>query len=291
MYYYIINPAAGSGAINQVQEKLREFLKQLGIPGEFVKTTGPGEATKMTRLAIEKGYTTIVAVGGDDTVNEIINGVTDEKVAVGIIPMGASNGLAKHFGLTNWQQACTVLAARRITSYRLMAAGQHVFLSSLSLGFETDLDKNVDISSSKLRSRLGQFKAGWGRAQSYQSLACQMKVDNLAIDCQIFSLSVANQKFLNPLLDNQLVVSLTEAPSNRQLGSYIWQRLRGDSPLEEKATTRLYGTKVLIETEPASSIMVDGKVAGRTPIAIRLTERNLRIITEKPEVGLAGLDH
>lgn len=288
MYYYIVNPAAAGGAVNQVQDKLRDFLKELGISGEFAKTTGPGDAAKMTAAAIEKGYTTIVAVGGDDTVNEIINGVTEDKVAVGIIPMGSSNSLARHFGLLGWQQACTVLAARRITTYRLMAAGQRYFLSSLSLGFETDLDKNVDSSDPKLRSRLRQFKAGWGRAQNYQSLDCTMKLDDLSIESRVFSLSVANLKFLDPLQEDQLVVSMTESPGNRrQMGPYIWQRLRGGSPLQESATTRLYGSKVLIETEPVSSIMIDGKVAGRTPIAVRLTDRQIRIITEKPETGLS----
>ena len=83
---------------------------------------------------------------------------------------------------------------------------------------------------------------------------------------------------------------MAESPGRRQLGPYIWQRLRGDSPLQDSATTRLYGTKVLIETEPASSIMIDGKVAGRTPIAVRLADRHIRIITEKPAVGLGQLE-
>src|SRR4051812_6735399 len=109
MYYYIINPTSGRGAINNIQEKLRSTLQQLGIDGEFAKTTGPGDATKMAKAAADKGSKTIVAVGGDDTVNEVINGLAESSVAIGIIPIGTSNELANQFGINHWQQACTVL--------------------------------------------------------------------------------------------------------------------------------------------------------------------------------------
>ncbi|HSX15139.1 MAG TPA: diacylglycerol kinase family protein, partial [Candidatus Saccharimonadales bacterium] len=268
MYYYIINPAAGKSSINSLQQKLRERLGALGIGGEFAKTTGPGDATKMASAAIEKGYTTIVAVGGDGTVNEIINGITQESVAVGIIPLGTSNTLAKHFGINSWQQACTVLASRRISTYNLMAAGKNYFLSSLSLGFETELDKTVDSPDSRLSSRLKHLSKSWGQARSHPTLECHLELDNLEIDCTVFSLIVSNQKFQNPLLENRMVVNIAEKPSPRQLSSYLVARFRGQMVHEDHATTRVYGTKLTIDAKPGASIMIDGKVAGRTPIAI-----------------------
>ncbi len=282
MYYYVINPAAGKGAINSLQDKLRIRLKDLGIAGEFAKTTGPGDATKMTKAAIDKGFTTIVAVGGDGVVNEVINGARDGKAAIGIIPIGSSNALASQLGINNWQQACDVLAARRVTSYGLIAAGQKFFLSSLTLGFETDLDKNIDTSPSDFRSRLQQFRAGWGHARNFRTLKCSIAVDDkFVLHADIFTLTLANQKFANPLADNQLVVCLTDKPSKRQLTSYLWQLLKGVKPLEETATTRFFAQRVVITTEPVTGIMVDGQLTGRTPIAIRLTDHRIRFITEK----------
>src|SRR5947208_682989 len=99
MYYYIINPSAGGGAINQIQDKLRARLQTLGISGEFAKTTGPGDATKMAAAAISSGATTVVAVGGDGTVNEVVNGISKDQVAVGIIPIGHTNFLANRLGI------------------------------------------------------------------------------------------------------------------------------------------------------------------------------------------------
>lgn len=281
MYYYIVNPAAGKGSIAANQDKLRARLKELGIDGEFAKTTGAGDATKMAKLAIEKGYTTIVAVGGDGTVNEVVNGISKEQVAVGIVPMGASNLLAHRMGITSWQQACEVLAARRLTSYGLIAAGHKYFLSTLTLGFETDLDKKVETApDSGLRSRMGKFAQGWGHASEYEPLSCKIVVDETyEIEAPVFSLSITNQKFEDPLAENRLEITLVDKPGRRQLGSHLWSMLKKER-LEE-GVTRFGARKVIIETNPPTGLNIDGQITGRTPIAIRLTNKQIRFITEK----------
>lgn len=287
MYYYVFNPTAGGGRSN-LQDKLRTRLRALGIDGEFAKTTSGGDATKLAKLAIEKGYTTIVAVGGDGTVNEVINGITGDQAAVGIIPLGNSNLIAAQLGINGWEQACEVLAARRLTSYGLIAAGQNFFLSTLTLGFETELDKTLDNDVSGLRGRAKQFRQSWGHASQFAALRCRIKVDDrYEMECDLFTLSVTNQKFLSPLAENKLVISLSDRPGARQRAAYLWQLLRGGSPLEEAATTRFPADRVIIETDPPTGLTVDGKLAGRTPIAIRLTDRRIRFITEKAASRLA----
>ncbi|MBW4061382.1 hypothetical protein HJC99_02320 [Candidatus Saccharibacteria bacterium] len=285
MYYYIVNPAAGRGQLKNVQDKLRARLIELGIGGEWARTTSPGEAAKMAQAAAAKGHTTIVAVGGDDTVNEVINGLgTAENVAVGIIPLGSTNRLSSQLGITSWQQACVLLAARRLTPYSLIAAGQKFFLSTLTLGFETELDKQVDTSPTNLRGRASQLKTAFTQARSYESLHAKIMVDDdISIEADIFSLSIANQKFLNPLADNRLIVTMSDHPGRSlRTAGHVWQLLRDRGRAgEDTATTRFLARRVVIETTPASSIMVDGKVASRTPIAIRLTDRRIRFITEK----------
>lgn len=293
MYYYIVNPAAGKGGIKQSQDKLRQMLDELGIRGEWAQTTGPGEATKMASAAVAKGHTTIIAVGGDDTVNEVINGITSENVAIGIIPTGNINSLANQLGISSWQQACAVLAARRLTSYSLIAAGQKFFLSTLTMGFETELDKQLDTIPTGIQGKLSQFLAGWNHAKDFKALRCHIKVDdNYTVESDVFSLSIANQKFLNPLSSNRLLVSLSDRPAKRlQLGSFLWQLIRNGTAgahVEETATTRFLAERVIIDTSPSTGMMVDGKVAGRTPIAIRLTNRKVRFITERLESGMRG---
>ncbi|HVE80799.1 MAG TPA: diacylglycerol kinase family protein [Candidatus Dormibacteraeota bacterium] len=284
MYYYIINPAAGKGAINNIQDKLRSRLTELGISGEFAKTTGPGDAAKIAELAVKKGMNTIVAVGGDDTVNEVINGISRENnTAIGIIPTGSSNLLAGHLGIHDWQQACEVLAARRITSYGLIAAGQKFFLSTLVLGFETQLEDRAENGSKEgLKDKIKQFKTSFDQAKNFKPLKCKITVDSkYELTSPLFSLTVANQKFDNPLADNKLIISLTEKPSRWDLTNYAWQLLKKTPGRLENISTRVKADRAVIEINPETQVMIDGNLAGKTPIVIRLTDRRIRFITEK----------
>lgn len=283
MYYYIVNPTAGRGTINSIQDKLQSNLEALGIAGEFVKTAGPGDATRLAEKAIAAGNNTIVVVGGDETVNEVLNGLGDKPVAIGIVPVGRSNKLAHQLGIQDWKSAGPILAGRRLVSYNLIASGQKVFLSDLSLGFETDLDKQLEPKPDKLRHRLPQFVRSFRHGRTFQALATTIKVDGrYELDCQLFSLKVSNQKFHDPSSDNKLLVSLSSQPNRRQLATYLWRGNYHNRSNEDHVDTRFYAKRIIIDTEPSTGIMIDGKVSGRTPIAIRLTDQEVNFISGKP---------
>lgn len=282
MYYYIINPAAGNGAAHSLQDKLRTELKSLGIGGEFVTTTGQGDATRLASQAIAKGYTTIVAVGGDETINEIINGVTSESAAIGVIPIGSTNKIAAQLGIHGWQQGCAVLAARRIAEYALIAAGDDFFLSSLTLGFETELPEAQTPTGKNLKERALHFRDSFKRAQNYQPIKCQIKVDDAyTVRTDVFSLNVTNQKFISSTAPNELSVSITDRPSKRQLSNLLLRGTKAES-LGELATTNFQGKKILLTATPPVNVAIDGKIVARTPLTIRLTDRRVRFIVEKP---------
>ncbi|NTU69821.1 acylglycerol kinase family protein, partial [bacterium] len=113
MYFYIVNPASGGARINKIQTKLLSLLRENKIYGEFVKTTGKGDAARLVHIAIEKGATNIIAVGGDSTVSEVINEVYKTDAVFGIIPIGKTNVLAHSLGINSWQDSIKVLAKRK----------------------------------------------------------------------------------------------------------------------------------------------------------------------------------
>src|SRR5262249_50593504 len=132
----------------------------------------------------------------------------------------------------------------------------------------------------------------FNRARNFRSLRCKVDVDgHYKIECDLFALSIANQKFLNPLADNRLIVAISDRPGQIGLGRMVWNSIRDRGSArtsEDSATTKFFAHRVVIETDPPTGIMVDGKVAGRTPIAIRLTERRIRFVTEKVVADFKG---
>jgi diacylglycerol kinase family enzyme len=131
---------------------------------------------------------------------------------------------------------------------------------------------------------LGRLWQARNHAQDYQTLQCKIVIDEqLELTAPLFSLNVTNQKFEDPLADNRLLITLVDRPSGRQLVSYLWNVVKRDAI--DEGVSRFGAKKVVIETTPPTGLMIDGKVSGRTPIAIRLTNKQIRFITEKQIVS------
>lgn len=98
----IVNPEARTSRKLQVISELRKEAR-----GACVRLThGPGEAESIAREAIEQGYRTVVAGGGDGTVNEVLRGVAGRDVKLGVLPLGTMNVFARELGLPlNWREA------------------------------------------------------------------------------------------------------------------------------------------------------------------------------------------
>jgi YegS/Rv2252/BmrU family lipid kinase len=99
--YVVVNPTAGSGRAKNIAEFLIEEVRHLGVADAKLKfTKAKGDATTITSEAIIKGATMIIAVGGDGTVNEVVNGFfqnnnkLNQECELGIINCGTGGGLA-----------------------------------------------------------------------------------------------------------------------------------------------------------------------------------------------------
>jgi len=290
MYYYIANPISGRNRLAQIQPKLLHALHSLGVEGSWLTTTAPGEVQAAATQAVAKGFTTIVAIGGDDTFSEVLNGLVGrDNVAAGVIPIGLNNRLASRLGLTDWHEACRALATRRLTSYSLIAAGQKYFLSALELGITTSLDKHADRNATGLTGQARQLAASLNQARQFEALKYNIEVDQAyTLSGKLFSISVTNCRFANPQAKDKLVIEIYDHPQ-RQLAASRFKlgaiRHRHHSAADHGVSTRIFANSIVLATEPTESIMVDGRVAGRTPIAIRLTDTQARIITAKPKPG------
>lgn len=96
----IVNPISGTKDKRSDIEKMLMLLSDSGIDGEAIYTQRPKHAVELAVAGIGQGYETIVAVGGDGTVNEVASVLSDTNVKMGIIPYGSGNGLARHLNIS-----------------------------------------------------------------------------------------------------------------------------------------------------------------------------------------------
>jgi YegS/Rv2252/BmrU family lipid kinase len=97
----IYNPASGQHSARRkaaIQAAL-EVLREAGITAKAFTTSGVGNATEQAQNAIDNGFDTIIACGGDGTVHEVLQSVVGTDVALGVVPLGTANALAADLGL------------------------------------------------------------------------------------------------------------------------------------------------------------------------------------------------
>jgi diacylglycerol kinase family enzyme len=103
MYYYIVDPTPNTNAA-RVAQKLQELITPMGISGEISVANPARSAEELTYMGIDKGYTTIVAVGGEqlaNTIATILLNESREKIAFGVIPLNAGALLPQMIGVAN----------------------------------------------------------------------------------------------------------------------------------------------------------------------------------------------
>ena len=105
MYFFIVNYGGGSGRGRKTWRDIRGILEAEAVPYHAFRTRYPGHATRLTveilrRYGSAEAPVSLVVVGGDGTVNEVLNGITDfEKVWLGVIPTGSGNDFVRGHGL------------------------------------------------------------------------------------------------------------------------------------------------------------------------------------------------
>ena len=286
MYYYIINPASGGGKINKVQDKLKDRLRELGIAGEFAKSTGPGDVARLTKMAIERGYKTIVSVGGDGTINEIINAVGNANVALGIIPMGSSNELANMLGITDWTMACNILAARKVEEVDLGLINDKLFVTAASIGFDNIL---FELKKGQKADIFGKFAFNAklsAATRSYKPLHLEFNFDDkYFVETDCFNFSLSNGAFLTYLpqkskpQDNMLDAVLISHLSHGDAMKYGQGTLDLSKKLGQISV--FHTKKIKITSKDPVAVSADGKAVAETPVTIEVSDRKLKVIVSK----------
>jgi diacylglycerol kinase (ATP) len=147
-FFAIVNPAAGGGRSAKLAGPALARLRQQGLRIDVLASTGQGHAVQLAREAYDQGYRRFLAVGGDGTAHEILNGVfvgrrSVQRIALGFLPLGTGNSFLRDFAQDGAAASMQALLAGRTRSADLLrlthATGEIYSFNLLSVGFAADV--------------------------------------------------------------------------------------------------------------------------------------------------------
>ena len=280
----IQNPKSNVGNSRKFELILKNKFSNSVV--EFMKTAYPGHAIAIARRATREKVDTIVAVGGDGTVNEVLNGIVGSDVAMGIIPTGTANDLASYYRLPrNIENACDIILQRRILRADLILVNNRYFITAGGLGFPSEVASIVNRFKSRSRAGilLGQILAS--KLYIFASFLAIFKEhhQNLLKVCwngssltsDTLSLTINNQPFLGKNFvispdavndDGIFDVCLIENSKTRAgILSILIKVLVGKHIYS--SSVKMWRTATLIvETDIPKSFLIDGELLQKSKI-------------------------
>jgi YegS/Rv2252/BmrU family lipid kinase len=186
MFHFIVNPNAGSK--NKAKyRKLIQLIKSNDAHSIW-ETTEPLEAVDFAKKALEQGATRIIAVGGDGTINEVASVLVGKSIALGIIPVGSGNGLARHLNIPlNYKKAFQKALVGATIKIDVGHINNRPFFCTAGVGFDAAVAHRF--ANSKGRGLLNYIKATIITLFKYKPI--QVSINNAPVE-NIFSLSIAN---------------------------------------------------------------------------------------------------
>jgi YegS/Rv2252/BmrU family lipid kinase len=184
----IVNPAAGHGRCGRQATGALDRIRASGIPLDAEITTRPGHATELARAAYRRGTRRFLAVGGDGTACEIVNGLVPtnhSSAQLAFLPLGTGNSFLRDFtdrgGVDETIAAIARAAPRRCDVLRLAGDADRVIyaINQIGIGFIADVAATANRSYKGL-GELGYVVAGLARTVALRQYSCPVRVDGEA---------------------------------------------------------------------------------------------------------------
>jgi diacylglycerol kinase (ATP) len=203
---FIHNPVSGVRKFNRFGEMVQQHLDLDKFEFEIRETKSPKDAMRLASVAVQDNFEIVVAVGGDGTINEVIQGIGNADIILGIIPGGSGNGLARHLEIPlEPEKAILLINKFNLKTIDIATINGYPFASIAGLGF----DARVASKYRKVRRR-GLY--GYARviAQeffSYREREYTLTFNGQQITRKAVLLSIANS--------NQFGYNTIIAPSSK----------------------------------------------------------------------------
>jgi len=299
----IVNMAAGGGKTEKDWASIAQVLQREGIRYEPYFTDRRLHASIIARNKIKEGYSKIIVVGGDGTMNEVINGVFAQnrihttEVMLGMISVGTGNDWAKTFNIPSDYEGAVKTIKRQLTfiqdaglvNYRKNGKEwNRYFINIAGMGFGARVVERTNRMKEKGKSgALLYFYNIFYSLLRYRSKQAVIEIDGQSFDRNIFSLNVGIGKYNgggmiqvpHAIADDGLYsITLIKKMGKLNVIANIKKLYNGTITQHSKVETYM-AKSVQIEGSSLLKVETDGESLGHGPVRFEIIPRSVRVIS------------
>lgn len=305
-WFAIVNPNAGSRKGEKDWPYIAKMLGKAGIQFNHILTHHRLHALRLTRKFVEMGYRNLIVVGGDGTLNEVVNGIFTQKkypsdaVTIGVIPVGTGNDWCKMFGIPYDYEGAIKLITERQTflqdvgwvKFSQTGIEKNRFFANMTgMGYDALVAEKTNKQKDRGKGGpLSYFYNIFASLFSFKESQTEIIVDDIeSLKAPVFTMNVGICKFNgggmmqlpfavadDGKLDMTVITKLSRFTVVRSV-----RKLFDGSFISLPQVHTFQGRIFEVKADPPLFIEVDGESLGHSPFKFGLIPKSLRIVVGK----------
>lgn len=283
--WFVVNFFSGTLSFDKKQDIIKEINKYPNC--KIFKTDYPLHAAKIAQNAVKSNIKTVVAIGGDGTLNEVGGVLKGTNVQMGIVPIGSGNGLARHLQIPlNPIKAIERVFEGNVFEIDTCTLNEFPFLCTAGVGFDAQVA--YDFSKKGSRGFLNYIITSIQTFFGYKGVDCELVSDGVVNEQNAFAITFANaSQYGNDAvvapessIDDGLIDVVILKPFSVLNSIFIAIRLFTNSFSKSKFVTTIKGTEFELKAKNNLLVHFDGepKLLNTNKIVVRIDEKKLKVI-------------
>ncbi len=301
-WFAIVNPRASSGKSVKIWNGVCDRMINENIGIITANTNCPNHATDLAASAVQKGYRKFIGVGGDGTINEIVNGllkqreVPSHEIILTQFPIGTGNDWCRSLSIPLNPDAVISLIKNEMTMRHDvgLAHYQHnsskqsrYFINMAGMGFDAYVAQKANMAKQQGRSSSFSYITSLlASLFQYHSSNADLKIDDNPHHLRLFSMNAAIGRFSGggmmpapKAIPNDGVLDFTIIQDMSKLD--VLRNIKGlfdGSFITHPKVHRATGMRMSLDSDPPIGLELDGESAGQSPITIEIVPNALQVI-------------
>jgi diacylglycerol kinase (ATP) len=288
-----VNPCAGGGKAGRKSAAVEGEFARNGFRARFVESRSAGQFRIGVRAAIAEGYKTLIAMGGDGTLQLLVREALGCDVNIGVVPVGGGNDFAAALGIRNWKQAVKAIARGKTRAVDVVRAtfanGEAAeYLGGGGVGLDAEAARYACGRFLKWPGRLRYLASAIAALRGYRGVNVELQCPGrdplrkrVLLAAALNTRSYGGGVRLAPearLDDGELDIVVIEMLSRLEVARLL-PRLLLTGELKTERLTRFRAAKARLSADERSGFHGDGELVGNTPVKIEVMPKAIRVFT------------